>query len=437
LFDSQLALIYPLILLLIWLVYAVIQRRQQSRSAAIWEDNLQAGLTEPMSLHPVINPLRCIGSSSCVSACPEGNVIGMLDGKASLIDPTRCIGHGACAAACPHGAIELVFGTARRGVDIPLLDEQFQTSVPGIYIAGELGGMGLIRNAVTQGKQAMEAIAARTSVKQYSGLQVVVIGAGPAGLSAALTARSSGLRCKVLEQDSLGGTIAHYPRGKVVMTQPVNLPLVGKLQFTRVSKEKLIDFWSGVLKQHPLDIETGVRVEHVEGSADKGFDVLCADGTRIRTASVLLAIGRRGTPRRLDVAGEDQTKVVYRLIDPEQYQGQRVLVVGGGDSALEAAASLAQQPGCQVTLSYRSKAFSRARSRNREQVEAAQEEGRLQVLLESQVMEIESDRVVLTMQGETLVLANDIVIIAAGGLMPTPFLERMGVVSETRYGTAG
>ncbi|MGB1091886.1 MAG: NAD(P)-binding domain-containing protein [Oceanobacter sp.] len=436
---DPLVLLYPLVLIFVWLIYAGIKRRRRQRNEAIWEDNLKAGLTEPVSLHPVINPSRCIGSGSCVSACPEGQVIGMMNGKAALIDPTRCIGHGACAAACPHDAIDLVFGTAKRGVDIPVLDEQFCTSVPGIYIAGELGGMGLIRNAISQGWQAITAMSISPTImkemRRDPDLPIVIVGAGPAGLSAALAAHAIKAPCKVLEQDTLGGTIAHYPRGKLVMTQPVSLPLVGKLNHTRVSKEDLMEFWRKTVEQFPLDIQTGQRVTDVQPHAEGGFLVSTASGLEQRAAGVLLAIGRRGLPRRLEVPGENLTKVVYRMIDPEQYQGQKVLVVGGGDSALEAAVSLSEQPGCEVTLSYRGEAFNRARSRNRDRLNAAVDSGQLQLLLNSKVESIQKTQVYVRQGHQRITLTNDSVIIAAGGLLPTPFLQQIGVQTETRYGT--
>lgn len=420
--------------ILIWVVYMRRTQKKTRQAANTLADNISAGLTEPASLHPVIDPNRCVGSGGCAVACPEGNVIGIIRGKAQLIEPTRCIGHGACRMACPHGAISLVFGTAKRGVDIPHVSPDFQTNVPGLYIAGELGGMGLIRNAVNQGSQAMDAISRLKGLGQPERLDVVIVGAGPAGLAAALGAKEKGLSYVLLDQDSLGGTVAHFPRGKVVMTAPAVLPIVGKVRFTEVSKEELLAFWEKVVADTGLQITTGQKVDDVVRDGD-GFEVRTATAS-YRSRAVLLAIGRRGTPRKLGVPGEDLNKVVYRLIDPEQYRGKRVLVVGGGDSAMEAAASIADEPGTTVTLSYRSEAFSRAKEKNRKRVAEAQEQGRLQLLMSSNVKTITADSVELEQGGERITIANDAVIVSAGGVLPIPFLKQIGIEVETKYGRA-
>lgn len=429
-------LIYVVPLLVIWAAYLYAWKRRQRRNIAAFQAARASGMGEPASLHPVIDPLLCIGCGSCVSACPEHHVLGIIGTRAELINPASCIGHGACREACPEGAITLVFGTATRGVDIPVVSRDFQSNVPGVFIAGELGGMGLIRNAIEQGRQAMASIAALDGIGSGSGerLDAVIIGAGPAGIAASLAAMQHGLRFVTVEQDSLGGTVAHYPRGKVVMTAPVDLPLVGKVRICETSKERLIEFWRKIERQTGLQIRYQERVESIER---RGGDLVVTTTKAVYSArAVLLAIGRRGTPRTLDVPGEQLPKVVYRLIDPEQYRGRHVLVVGGGDSALEAAASLAEQPGTTVTLSYRSAAFSRAKDKNRQRVDAAAQDRRLNVLLESSVRKIDATSVQLDHRGSAMTLPNDAVVVCAGGVLPSAFLRSVGIQVETKYGTA-
>ena len=411
-------------------------RLRERRALAAMRAAEAAGLTEPASLHPVIDPSFCIGCGSCVNACPEGRILGLVGGKARLVSPSSCIGHGACARSCPMQAITLVFGTATRGVDIPHVGEDFQTNVPGIYIAGELGGMGLIRNAIEQGRQAMQSIIDERRPTGAGVLDVVVVGAGPAGISASLAAKQAGLNFVTLEQDSLGGTVAHFPRGKLVMTAPAELPIYGRVHFRETSKEALLEFWQGVVRETGLDITYGERVDGIERDADTGlFRVKTQAGTH-EAGAVLLCIGRRGTPRKLGVPGEEATKVVYRLSDPEQYAGRAVLVVGGGDSALEAALSVAEVADTDVTLSYRGDAFSRAKPKNRDKVEAAARQGRLRVLLGSNVTQIAQDTVSIDQNGSLHKLDNDAVIVCAGGILPTGFLKAAGVEVETKYGTA-
>jgi thioredoxin reductase (NADPH) len=305
--------------------------------------------------------------------------------------------------------------------------------VPGIFIAGELGGMGLIRKASEQGRQAMTAIARLP--KSSAPLDVVIIGAGPAGIAGGLSALEHKLRYVLIEQEvDLGGAVFHYPRQKVAMTSPVDLPIVGRVRFTEVSKEQLLAFWQDIVARSGLKISFNDRMERIE-AADGGYRVTTTRAT-YHARAVLLAIGRRGTPRKLGVAGEQLPKVVYRLLDPEQYRGRRVLIVGGGDSAIEAALACAEQPQTTATLSYRGDAFNRIKTRNRERLRQALQERRLDVILNSEVLQIGADRVELVQAGRPLTLPNDDVIVQAGGVVPTGLLKDIGVAVETKYGTA-
>ena len=428
--------LYCVPLLLILAVYLRRQKRVHKHSSRAHQEAVSAGLTEPASLHPIIDASRCLGCGACVKACPEQphhEVLGLIGGKAVLVGPTDCIGHGACKTACPFDAITLVLGTEKRGVDIPVLKPNFESNVPGIYVAGELGGMGLIKNALMQGQQAMEAIAS-AGLKRRGVLDVLIVGAGPAGLAASLAAKKAGLTYQTLEQDSLGGAVFQYPRGKLVMTAPVELPIVGKVQFRNTSKEALLEFWTRTCEGNQLQIRYKERVDSIERK-DGVFHVRSST-KQYAASAVLLAIGRRGTPRKLGVQGEELPKVVYRLIDPEQYRGRRVVVVGGGDSALEAAASIAELGDTSVTLSYRGDAFQRAKQRNRQRIEAATASAALKVLLNSQVQEIRPEEVILVLEGKKLEVENDAIIVSAGGVLPNDFLRSIGVEVETKYGTA-
>jgi thioredoxin reductase/NAD-dependent dihydropyrimidine dehydrogenase PreA subunit len=416
------------------------RRRQRLElvSASTLEESVDAGLTQPASLHPVVDTSRCIGCGSCVHACPEfpaHQVLGILSGKAHLVSPTDCIGHGACQRVCPTGAISLVFGTAERGVDIPFVNPDFSTNVSGVFIAGELGGMGLIRNAIEQGRQAIGSIASylKSIPTDDEVLVVLIIGAGPAGIAATLGAMEGKLRHRTIEQHAFGGTPANFPRGKIVMTAPADLPLVGRVKFRETTKEKLVGFWEKVRETTGMEIGYGERLLGIE--RDGAALLVTTSESTYRARSVLLAIGRRGTPRKLGVPGEEHNKVSYALLDPAEYEGRRVLVVGGGDSALEAATSIAREPGTEVVLSYRSGAFSRAKQKNRLAVDEMVAAGRLRVMFESEVENIESDVVVLkTAQGHTTI-PNDAVLVCAGGILPDGLLRETGIEIETKYGT--
>jgi len=420
-------------LAIVFYLYFNRRRRRNEQHALALQTSREAGIGEPVSLHPVFDPLRCIGSNSCVQACPEG-ALGLIDGKAQLVNPSVCIGHGACVASCPFDAIKLVFGTEKRGVDIPLVKPNFETNIPGLFIAGELGGMGLVRKAAEQGRQAMSAIRDTLKGNGNTDLDVLIVGAGPAGIAAGLGAIQHKLRYRIVEQeDSLGGTVYHYPRNKIIMTAPVELPIVGKVRMSEISKEALLEFWNGIVGKTGLKISFKERMESIQPNG-KGFQIKTSGG-EYSARAVLLAIGRRGTPRKLEVPGEELPKVVYRLIDAEQYRGQKVLVVGGGDSALEAALAIAEEAGTEVSLSYRSDAFGRVKAKNRQRLEAAQKQGRINVLLKSNVVRIEPGEVLLELESGQTTLPNDAVIISAGGVLPIDLLKKVGIQFETKHGT--
>ena len=430
-------LIYGVVFLFCGLVvwyYLYVQKRKTRISEEKISEAKAAGLHEPVSLHPVVNKDMCIGSSACIQACPEKDILGLVNGKATLINASRCVGHGACFHACPVQAITLCIGTEKRGVELPHVNQNFETNVPGIYIAGELGGMGLIKNSVEQGRQAMEEIVRSNRRSEQAEYDVIIIGAGPAGISASLMAKQKNLTFKVLEQDTLGGTVYTFPRSKIVMTAPMDLPLFGKVKLHETSKQELLELWNEVLSKHDITITENTKVENISHQ-DTYFTVHTKDGTEITAANILLAIGRRGSPRKLNVPGEESTKVAYRLIEPELVNGKKVVVVGGGDSAIEAALSLVDNN--EVTLSYRSAAFKRIKPKNHQKIEAAISAGKINMLYESNVRAIADDHVIIETTNEPeLRLENDLIYIFAGGVLPTQFLQSAGIEITKRFGYA-
>lgn len=394
----------------------------------------EEGLFEPVSLYPHINLNYCIGSGACITACPEKDILGIKDGVATVINTANCIGHGACFHACPVEAITLKIGTEARGVDLPHVSETFETNFKGIYIAGELGGMGLIKNSVEQGQQAIENIVKAKKPSKENVIDVVIIGAGPAGISATLAAKKHGLSSVTLEQDSIGGTVYTFPRSKIVMTAPMDLPLYGKAKLFNTSKDELLQLWKKVISEHDIKIQENTKVESIVPIEDGTFKIVTNTEEEFICNHVLLAIGKRGSPRKLYVPGEDTEKVAYRLLEPENIQNKKVLVVGGGDSAIESALLLQDEN--EITLSYRKDKFARLKPKNKQKVEQAIEDGSLHVIYNSNVVSINDDTVLLKIDNEDEVkqLENDLVYIFAGGELPTNFLEKAGVKITKRFG---
>jgi len=408
-------------------------RREEAEARAELEEARRTGRTEPATMLPWIDVAKCCASGLCVRACPEG-VLRVVDGRAQVTNGAACVGHGACEAACPTRAIELVFGSERRGVDLPRVGPDFQTNVPGIYVAGELGGMGLISNAVRQGIQAAEAAlrGVRPSSSAADVVDLVIVGAGPAGIAAGLRARELGCSVVAREQGEFGGAIRHYPRKKLVMSHGFTLPGGPSVEAGKLTKEALIALLTAALTDADVPILESTRVDGVAGV--RGSFTVKTSGGDVRARRVLLAAGRRGTPRRLGVPGEERGKVAYRLLDPAECAFEAVLVVGGGDSAVEAACALAEQEGTRVSLSYRRGTLTRPKRDNQDRLAALAASGAVDLLLESEVVEIGEDRVRLTTPEGDRVLANDRVFVFAGGIVPTALLADAGVDLERHHG---
>lgn len=422
-----------LLCLIVVLIYLRKLRRGSRKVEAKIVDAKKDGIHEPVSLHPVVDPNSCIATGACIIACPEKDILGIFKGKATTINTSQCIGHGACFHACPTQAISLCIGTEKRGVELPHVNQNFETNVPGISIAGELGGMGLIKNAVEQGKQAVEHIAKTMDRNHKAPYDLIVVGAGPAGISASLSAKKHGLRCLTLEQDTLGGTVYTFPRKKIVMTSPMELPLYGKVKLFETSKKELLGLWNGVLEKNGIVVKENSKVESISFVNDV-HKVVTLHGEEYLTKHVLLAIGRRGTPRKLNVPGEEMEKVAYRLLEPENISKENIVVVGGGDSAVEAALALADQN--RVTLSYRKEAFQRIKPKNGEKIKQAMIEGKVDVRFNTNVEIIDREEVAISNGNgsKSIRMKNDRIFIFAGGELPSQFLDKIGIQITKKFG---
>jgi thioredoxin reductase/NAD-dependent dihydropyrimidine dehydrogenase PreA subunit len=392
---------------------------------------------EPITLHPEIDPNICAGCGACTRACPEGDILGLINHKAILVSPTKCVGHGECEQACPVDAIKLVFGTKTRGMDIPRLTGHYETNVAGLYIAGELGGMGLIRNATKQGALAARHALANSTNKVSDQLDLLIIGAGPAGLAAALVAAEKKSRYLLIEQNTFGGTIANFPRQKLVMSHPFQLAIFGEITFPsqRVVKEDLLRIWNSIRKKVNLQLKEQVRFETLEKTGNH-FVVKTNQGI-YKANKVILAMGVRGTPRRLGIPNEDLSKVTYNLIDAAQYKAMNLVVVGGGNAGVEAAQMLAAAPlQNKVTLLVRSQTFDRCNEDNIKKICELENQRRVTIWFNSSVKEIRPTELVIDHEGATTQIPNDYLFIFAGAEMPHKFLMSLGISIDKKFGAA-
>jgi thioredoxin reductase (NADPH) len=390
----------------------------------------------PQSQHPKIDGNLCIGCASCTLVCPEGDVLAMFGGKAVIINGYKCIGHSLCMEACPVGAITMVMADPSVNGDTPILTPKHETTVKNMFIVGELGGLALIKNAINQGRDCIDHIATHLVASGVSRNNtdvhdVVIVGAGPAGVSASLRAIEKNLKYITVDEGEIGGTVAKYPRQKLVMTSPVEFPMYGKFKKWELSKEELLKFWDQVLRRADFKFFQGEKVSDIQKAEDDTF-VVHTSKNQYRARYIVLALGKGGSPRKLGVKGEGLPKVMYRLIEADHYINKKILVIGGGDSAVEAAMGLAAQVGNTVTLSYRQANFSRLKDRNVKRLEECVRKGKLKVIYNSNPVEFTEESAILEVGGANQKLANDFVWIFAGGDPPTAFLKKIGVGFNSR-----
>ena len=469
--------------------------------------NFPPALLDPQGLpypHPVINVATCIGCHACVDACPH-DVLAIVNGKAALVAVEQCMEDTSCQVECPTVPKSCVVVNSVKKIPerkVPKRDGRFMTNVPGIYLVGDVSGVPLIKNAINEGGAVIDYVV--EDIKQMgkngkADYDVAIVGIGPGGLSAAALAAQRGLKYVAIEQDEVVATIQQtYQAGKYIYFNPVDQPVKGgiKLDGAGAIKEQMIGSWMESVRSNGVVINEFESCKDVKRDGDVFIVVTDQDKTKqrveYRSRRVILAIGNRGTPMRLNVSGEDLKMIVtptemilpqfcnkcgakrtadykfcqqcgfqyipkpprpyedervkYKLSDPNQYSGKHIVVVGAGNSAIEAAIDLAayrSEEGTElvgwrdnaVSLVIRSNFKSDLKLGNKMMIYECMDEGRVRAFFGQTVKEITANEVTLMnarerdpkTARETARIKNDYVFALIGGEKPTKFLESIGI----------
>ena len=413
---------------------ALLERRKRKQAAPLAPKT--AAPAERKRL-PVIDTGTCLGCYACVDVCPF-DVLTIERYVAVVARPDECCGVVLCEQVCPNGSLTISVG--EPVLDRPGVTEHLEsTDVPGLFVAGDLTGLPLIKNAINQGVLAVDRIAATMPRKRREASDVVVIGAGPAGLSAALRAKEKGLTCVVLEQATVAASVKSFPRDKLVYDPPLDLPVEGELWMKEATKEELVAQWTRIVRARALDVREQRRVTAIEREPPGTGGAFVLTTTRdddrsetYRASRVVVAIGRRGTPRLLELAIEPgaESRVSYALADARSFAGKRIIVAGLGDAAMEAAIALARQPETSVTISYRGATFTRGKARNIGELKELVAKGRLRILFGT--VPVAVTRSSVTVAGVTAgkgrrTIQADALLVLVGGVPSWDLLTAAGI----------
>lgn len=317
----------------------------------------------------------------------------------------------------------------------PELRAHNESNIPGLYIIGDLAGAPVIKLAMAQGFEVLEHIAVLAGARagDAAAYDLVIVGAGAAGLNAALAAKDKGLRVLVLEKNKVANTIEDFPEGKWVYAEPDNKPPKGKLWLDGARKEDLIARWHQIVRENQLDIRTEEPLAALERKKD-GFLVKTAKG-EYRARRVILATGQRGNPRKLGVPGQDLENVYHRLYSPRHYKNEEILVVGGGNSAIEAALVLSEQN--HVRLSYRGGDFGRLFKDNERKLNEAVAAKRIELLLNSNIREFREREAAIEIDGgghqKQITVPCHHAFVLVGAELPVKFLKSLGIRLENEW----